>query len=412
MLKILRTIARISVGLLFVFSGYVKVIDPIGSQIKFGEYFEAFSMHGLIPVALIFGIILSVGELLIGLGLLFGLRMKQVSWAALLFMIFMTGLTFVLAVTDAVKDCGCFGDAIKLTNRQTFYKNLIILPVVIFIFAQRKKYKQIMCCTAEWITAGTFAFLCTCFLIYNYRHLPFIDFMPYKCGVNIPEAMIVPENAPKDVFEESTFIYEKNGERKTFTLDDLPDETWTFIDAPAPKLLKAGYSAPARDFTVSRNGEHIQNEILEREGYLVFVTSYNINGIKDKYANVLKDVYEYCTNNNIEFVFLSGSSERDNDNFKEKNDLSFDIYFTDETVLKSMVRSNPGLMLLKDGTILKKRNILDVSVSDTDKAVKDDPKKVISEYETRKSLSILISVLFTVICFAFFSFKAVKKAKQ
>ena len=138
-MKALRIISRLLIGALFIFSGYVKVIDPMGSAIKFGEYFEAFSMHFLAPTALVFGILLAVAELVLGLCMLFGVRMKEAAWGALLFMILFTCLTFVLSVFNPVEDCVCVGDAIKLTNWQTFFKNLIILPFVRFIFVQRKK---------------------------------------------------------------------------------------------------------------------------------------------------------------------------------------------------------------------------------------------------------------------------------
>ncbi|MDR2652447.1 MAG: DoxX family protein, partial [Prevotellaceae bacterium] len=189
---ILRTLTRIAIGLLFIFSGYVKAIDPIGSEIKFGEYFEAFGMSALEPGALFFGILLATVELITGLCFLFGLRMKLAALGAILFMTFMTILTLVLAITNAVQDCGCFGDAIKLTNWQTFYKNLIIMPFVIYAFIERKKYRQIFENKIEWIIAISLLIASTGISIYTYRHLPFIDFMAYKAGVNIPEGMIIP----------------------------------------------------------------------------------------------------------------------------------------------------------------------------------------------------------------------------
>ncbi|MDR1594369.1 MAG: DoxX family protein, partial [Prevotellaceae bacterium] len=333
---IFRTVARIAIGLLFIFSGYVKAIDPIGSEIKFGEYFEAFGMLALEPGALFFGILLAAVELIIGLCFLFGLRMKLASLGAILFMTFMTGLTLVLAITDAVQDCGCFGDAVKLTNWQTFYKNLIIMPFVIYAFVERKNYRQIFDNKKEWIIAILLLIVSSCISIYTYRHLPFIDFMAYRAGANIPEGMIIPEDAPADVYEPSTFIYEKDGKKEIFTLDNLPDTTWKHVDTPAPKLLKKGYDPPTKDFSITslETRESIHEDIFAQGGYLIFITSADIGHAKLKNSDVLNQLYEYSTNNNVNFIMLSGSSEQANLAYLQNVKANYPVYATDATVLK------------------------------------------------------------------------------
>jgi len=404
---ILRTVVRISMGILFIFSGYVKAIDPIGSAIKFGDYFEAFGMHFFAPGSLVFGVLLAVLELMIGLCFLFGLKMKLTSLGALLFMVFMTGLTFVLAVTDLVKDCGCFGDAVTLTNWQTFFKNIVIMPFVIYAFIERKNYKQILCLKAEW---GVVAFLLISSVgisIYTYRHLPFIDFMAYKVGVNIPEAMKIPDGAPSDKFK-SAYIYAKDGKRKTFSIDNLPDSTWAFVDAKN-NLIKKGYVAPAQDFSIAEKQTHIHNEIFSKGGYAVFFTSDNVSKAKTKKLNVVNDIYDYSKNNNINFIMLSGSSDAANQSFSQQTN-NYPIYFTDATVLKSMVRSNPGMMLLKDNTIIKKWNYNDLpTVDEFKKLLTESPEKLISNHYKCAS-KINYSLLIIVIClFAFFTWKSINK---
>lgn len=396
-MKMLRIVARLLIGVFFIFSGYVKVIDPIGSAIKFGEYFEAFSMHFLIPTSLVFGILLAVAELGLGLCMLFGVRMKEASWGALLFMLFFTGLTFVLAVFNPVEDCGCFGDAIKLTNWQTFFKNLIILPFVLFIFFQRKLYRPFVCCKVEWAIATGVVLFSLGLSIYSYRHLPLIDFMAYKVGVNIPEAMAMPEDAPLPVYD-NTFIYEKGGVKQEFKIDNLPDSTWTFVDTKT-KLISQGYVPPAKDFTITNiNNEYVTDSVLTLSGYMIFITSDNINNANLKNIERINTLAAYSKQNNIHLMLLSGSFHDDNVKFTGQMSTDYPTFHTDETVLKSMVRSNPGMMLLKDATILKKWNNNDLpTVAELEKLLSANPTDIISQHkacERNTTIILGLAVLF------------------
>ncbi|MDR2562926.1 MAG: DoxX family protein [Prevotellaceae bacterium] len=443
----LRNLARIAAGLLFIFSGYVKAIDPMGSAIKFGEYFEAFGTHFLVPGALFFGIALALVELLAGLCFLFGLRMKQVSWLALLFMIFMTGLTLVLAVTDKVKDCGCFGDAIKLTNWQTFYKNLIILPVVAYIFAMRRKFAVVMYPFAEWSVVTALAAACMILSIHTHRHLPLIDFMPYKVGVNLPEAMTRPEGAAEDEYE-VTLIYEKDGKKEKFTMDNYPaeDSTWTFVDSES-KLIKAGYIPPAQDFAIStfdgaaevsyiyeidgvqhKSDEmpadsvevttieetgHIQDMILSHPGYLFFLTSSEIKTAAHNKFDAINTIFDYAKDKDMKFIMLSGSSYEETLEYITSGQGKYKAYFTDETVLKSMVRSNPGLILLKDGVILRKWSRSDFpSVEELNKLINESPASIIKAHKNRETASSWAFVAIVALLFLCFSFKTMQRNRR
>jgi hypothetical protein len=369
-------------------------------------------MSALEAGSLIFGILLATAELIIGLCFLFGLRMKLASLGAILFMAFMTVLTLVLAITNAVQDCGCFGDAIKLTNWQTFYKNLIIMPFVIYAFIERKNYRQVFENTAEWIIAILLLIASSGISIYAYRHLPFIDFMAYRVGANIPEGMVIPEGAPADVYEKSTFIYEKDGKKDVFTLDSLPDETWTYVDAPAPKLLKKGYVPPTQDFSVTslETGESMHENIFAQGGYLIFITSADILHAKQNNPDALNELYQYATTSNINFMMLSGSSEQANQAYLQNAGAKYPVYATDATVLKSMVRSNPGIMLLKDNIILKKWNINDApSVDELKELLTDNPEDIIAgNYSCSKWTTVLLACLVFVL-FLFFSAKVYGK---
>lgn len=379
-MRTLRIMACILTGLLFIFSGYAKVIDPMGSAIKFGEYFEAFNMHAFIPGAFVFGVLLAVGELVIGICLFFSIKVKLISWAAIAFMLFFTLLTFVLAVFNPVSDCGCFGDAIKLTNWETFYKNLIILPIAIFIFIQRNEYKTYFSDKTEWFMLSIFLIYTTGIAFYSYRHLPLIDFMAYKVGNNIRDGRIYPEGTPEAEYD-NTFIYEKDGRKQEFKIENLPDSTWTFTDAKS-ELIAEGYVPPMADFIItSKDGDFITDEILDSSGYMVFITSVDINEIKPHDDIKTDAVYEYCHKNNIGLMMLTGSSDEEIKAFSDRNHAVYPVYFVDVTVLKSMVRSNPGMMLLHDATILKKWSGYDIpSVIQFEKTIKTDVETLISGY--------------------------------
>ncbi|MDR2424968.1 MAG: DoxX family protein [Prevotellaceae bacterium] len=409
---IVRTVIRIAIGILFVYSGYVKAIDPVGSAIKFGEYFEAFGTHFLVSGSLIFGVLLAMVELITGLCFLFGLHIRLASLVSVLFMTFMTGLTFVLALTNLVQDCGCFGDAIKLTNWQTFYKNLIIDPFVVYIFVERKKYRQIVTPKTEWATLAMMVVATAGLALFCYRHLPLIDFIAYKVGVNIPEAMTVPENAPVDEYEAGKYIYEKNGEQQTFTIDNLPDSTWIFVDAPKPKLLKKGYVAPAHDFSISSPEGNIHENIFATGGYAIFITAVDITKMKTGKLAQMNEIAGYAAQNGVNCIMLSGSSDQTNEVYARENGLNCPVYFTDATILKSMVRANPGMILLKDNTILKKWNYNDFpSIDELKQLMALPPKTVIANhYKYYNTINHVIIGLIALL-FVLFSVTSLRKRK-
>jgi uncharacterized membrane protein YphA (DoxX/SURF4 family) len=401
-MKALRVTARLLVGVLFIFSGYVKIIDPMGSAIKFDEYFEAFSMHFLAPTSLVFGILLAVAEFVLGLCMFFGLRMKEASWGALLFMIFFTCLTFILAVFNPVEDCGCFGDAIKLTNWETFFKNIVIMPFVIFIFTQRKFYRPFVCCKAEWAIFTGILIFSFGLAIYAYRHLPLIDFMSYKVGSNILEGREMPEDAPAAVYD-NTFIYEKDGVKKEFKIDELTDEVlsgWTYVDTKS-KLVSEGYTPPTKDFTISNGvGEYITDSILNLPGYMILLTSYEIEKASLKNKGKINNIYNNAYGN-YHFMMLSGSAGDLNAEYAAKAAAQYPIYHTDETTIKSMVRSNPGMILLKDASILKKWSYHDIpDMLELDRLIKtESADDIIKQHNLCEKTTTLILALAILLVF-------------
>ncbi|MDR3235614.1 MAG: DoxX family membrane protein [Prevotellaceae bacterium] len=416
-MKTLRLISRILIGLVFIFSGYVKAIDPTGSQLIFTEYFKAFHLGFMIPAAMPIGILLSTAELTLGLCLLLGLRMKLTAWATALFMGFFTILTFILAVFSPVSDCGCFGEAIKLTNWQTFFKNIIIDAFVVVVFMQRNAYTRLSTCRNEFITAGVFTALSLTLSIYCYRHLPLIDFLPYKVGVNITQAMEIPEDAKRSVYE-TLLVYEKQGEgRKTFTLADYPqnDTAWKFVESKSI-LKEKGYEPSITDFTVSNaSGDYITDSVLNLRGYLFILTLPHAEEASLAHAANINSLAEYAAlHRHIHFIALSGSADDRVAEFTEKTGSRYPIYFTDEKPLKGMVRANPGLLLLYNGTIVEKWSHYDIPNADemAQTVLSENPDILIARHLTciKMAIEIKVVLLFVLLIMLTYCFR--KYGKQ
>ncbi|HBX52528.1 MAG: hypothetical protein A2275_12945 [Bacteroidetes bacterium RIFOXYA12_FULL_35_11] len=362
--KILGIITSAFVGIVFVFSGFVKAVDPLGSTYKFIDYFEAFNLPSLDVTAFPLSIILSGLEFTIGLCLLIFIQRKWALWGALLFMIFFTPLTLWLALTDPVSDCGCFGDAWILTNWETFYKNLIILSAVIIAFVLKKNIPVWLSVRKEWIFTGGIAFLITLFSWYNYQHLPVIDFRPYKVGNYLPEKMVIPDDAPRDIYETFLTIRDTvSGKEIKIEMAQYSDDStywcegsrWKYISSSTPKLIKKGYQAPIHDFNiVAENGDEITKEVLADSVYYFLLVAYDLKkSDTDRMADINK-LYKQALAEGNKFISLTAVSNDVIEEFKKKNNPAYDFYITDGITLKTVVRSNPGLVLLKKGTVLAK----------------------------------------------------------
>jgi len=357
-MKIVRLISRLFVGLLFMFSGFVKAIDPLGSTYKFTDYFRAFGMEWAEPIALALGFLLSAAEFIIGFGLFFNLKLKFSSWGALLFMLFFTPLTLILAIYNPVTDCGCFGDALKITNWQTFWKNIIILIPTIIVFISKNKIKSFL--TPKFQLAILFvAFIgINLFSYYCYSHLPIIDFRPYKIGTHIPDKMIVPEGAPQDVYE-TIFKYQnlKTKEIKEFNQTNYPWQdtlNWKWVDSKSI-LIKEGYHAPIHDFVIeSPEDGDITDLILEDENYSFLLIAYKLPESSTANQKEINELANFCNKTGYKFYCVTSSGEEEINKFKSINNVQYAFCSADEITLKTMIRSNPGLVLLKKGTVIGK----------------------------------------------------------
>ncbi len=351
--------SRIIIGIVFIYSGFVKVIDPLGTTYKLNDYFAVFGTDWATKISFILAVIQNIAEFVIGVALLLNLKMKLSSLGALIFMIIFTPLTLYVAIANPVHDCGCFGDALVITNWQTFWKNIILLFPTVFLFMNRKKSTSILNCWEQWGATVIIIILAGMFTTYSYNHLPLKDFRPYKIGTYIPDGMVIPEGAPADEWE-STFIYSKDGVEKEFNMSALPDSTWAFIDAKHD-LIKKGYEPPIHDFTIiSIDGTEITDIVLSSDNYNFLFIAYNLQEADRNNINKVNELADYCYQMNYPFYGLTASGNDDVNEFISETDAIYEFYNTDEITLKTIIRSNPGLVLLKNGTIIDKWHINDI----------------------------------------------------
>lgn len=357
-MKLLRNICRILVGLLFIYSGFAKGVDPLGSNYKFIDYFNAFHMGWMSGTAIFFSFVLSLAEFLIGLCLFLNIKTKWAAWGALLFMGFFTPLTLVLAINNPVTDCGCFGDALVLTNWETFWKNVILLAITLVVFWQKQQFRSIFNFLEQTTIVICTAIFMLSIEIHCYRHIPIIDFRPYAIGKNITEGMTIPEGAPHDEYKITLKYRNKNtGEIEEFTEENYPWQdtvNWEYASS-SEKLVKEGFKAPIHDFVI----EHpelgdITEEVLNDPSYTFLVIAYNINKSDASYQERINHLASYAQDKGYRFYCLTASTADDVQKYAERHHTNYDFCSTDEIQLKTIVRSNPGLVLLREGTILGK----------------------------------------------------------
>ncbi len=373
-MRLVKNLCRIIVGIVFIYSGFVKGIDPLGSDYKFTDYFNAFGMGWMNATTLFFSFALSLAEFLIGIALLFNLWVSRMAWGSLLFMFFFTPLTLVSALTNPVSDCGCFGDSTLLTNWQTFLKNIILLLLAIMIFVYRKEYKSSL------PLVGQFSFLALagagmlCLSVYCYRHLPVLDFRPYAVGKNITEGMRLPEGTEPDQYEVTLkYKNKQTGEVQSFTEENYPWQdtlNWEY-ESSSERLVKKGYITPIHDLVIEHPTlGNITEEILEDDNHTILAVAYNLTQSDVQYQPAINRLAEYAQEKGIRFYGLTSSSERDIETYKKRYHVPYEFCTADEIQLKTMIRSNPGVIILREGTILDKwagKDVPDVKeLQDTD----------------------------------------------
>lgn len=355
-MKKLLWFSRIFVGVLFIISGFIKANDPLGFSYKLDEYFTVFGTQWLSFASVWLSIIICSLEIIMGVALLFGIRARNNAWALLLLILFFTWLTGYSAITNKVTDCGCFGDALKLTPWQSFSKDLILLFFIGIIFIKRNSIDPVFSPSSSKFVLYFSIIVSLGFGIYCYSFLPVIDFLPYKKGNNLPALMKVPEGAPVDVYE-TKMIYQKDGLKKEFTVQNYPwnDSTWKWVETKSI-LIKEGYKAPIHDLRImdADNNEYT-DDIIANPQYNLIVVAINVNNSKQRAFRKINDLAEQLDKDmKIKTIALTSSSAYDTEYFRHEMNAAYPFYYCDATTLKTMIRSNPGLFLMKAGEVIMK----------------------------------------------------------
>ena len=349
-------IGRLLMAATFIFSGYVKAIDPLGTQYKLTDYLQAMGIGSLLPewTLLVGAVLLAALEFSLGIFLLFAIRRHLVSRIVLALMSIMTLLTLWIVIANPVKDCGCFGDAVVLSNGQTFIKNIILLAIALMLLKWPTSMVRFVSKKTQWIVINYTVIFALALSAWSLWDLPLFDFRPYHVGANIAQGMKIPQGAPQPQFE-TTFILEKNGQQKEFTLDNYPDSTWTFVDSKTVQTAE-GYVPPIHDFSIQDNktGEDITQEVLNDTGYTFLLISPTLAYADDSNFGRIDQIYEFAQDYGYRFICLTASSDKDIAKWQDITGAEYPFYTTDATTLKTMIRSNPGLMLLHHGTIIQK----------------------------------------------------------
>lgn len=363
-MKVIKNLARILLGITFIFSGFVKGIDPWGSNYKFTDYFNAMGMEWMIWAAFPLGILLSFAEFAIGVALLFNLFIRISSWLVFIFMAFFLPLTLWIAIKNPVTDCGCFGDALVISNWETFYKNIVLMAFAITVV----KYKKDMTCIfgnkVASVMSSTTIVAYFAVVFYSYNHEPIFDFRPYKIGTNIPEAMKIPEDAQKEIYE--NIFYYKNkitGEVQKFTEQNYPWQdtvNWVYENMES-KIVQEGYKPPIHDFIIqSAEGEDVKDFFLYDKNYVFILVAHNLEKSSRKPQEKINKLAGWAAENGLSFICMTSSLTDLSDVFKEETGAPYEFFNCDEITLKTIIRSNPGLIVIKEGTVVGKWHYNDI----------------------------------------------------
>ena len=358
---IITTVCRFVLAVVFIFSGFVKAIDPLGTQYKIQDYLDALGWTDVFPesIPFIVAALLGMLEFCLGVYLFFGIRRIIAPRAVVVVMAIMTPLTFWLALDNPVSDCGCFGDAVVLTNWETFGKNVVLLAMSLVVLKWRKRIFPLATTRFDWLIALYGFLYIFCMTIYCYRHLPIFDFRPYYVGADIRQGMEIPEGKEPTEFE-TRFVLQKDGVEKEFTLENYPDSTWTFVDSRTV-VKKKGYEPPIHDFSMIRyeDGEDITEQVLADERYTFLLVAHQLEQASDSRIDLINELYDYCLEYGYAFYCLTSSSDEDILKWQEDTGAEYPFCLMDNITLKTMVRSNPGLILLKKGVVIHKWNVVD-----------------------------------------------------
>ena len=359
-MKVVVGVSRIFVGVLFIISGLIKLNDPVGFSFKLGDYFapEVLNLPFLEPYALVIAVLVVILEVLLGVMLIVGYAKKFTLWSLLLMIVFFTFLTFYSAYFNKVTDCGCFGDALKLTPWESFSKDVVLLVLILVLYKGSGYIQPFFSKGVRSITVFISLILCLWLGLHVLEHLPVIDFRAYKVGTNITKGMQTPANAPRAVYQYN-WSFDVNGQQKTvINRGEDPKIDGTLLGVET-SVLQKGYEPPIHDFSIERDGIDYTTQMLEEE-HLLVVIAYNLNVAQNEGFIAIKEATDSAIEKGYTVIGISASSTPETEKLAAKYDLDFKFYFCDMTALKTIIRSNPSIMSLEKGTILQKLHFNDV----------------------------------------------------
>lgn len=359
-MKVLVGVSRIFVGVLFIISGLIKLNDPVGFSFKLGDYFapEVLNLPFLEPYALVIAVLVVILEVLLGVMLIVGYAKKFTLWSLLLMIVFFTFLTFYSAYFNKVTDCGCFGDALKLTPWESFSKDVVLLVLILVLYKGSRYIQPFFSKGVRSITVFISLILCLWLGLHVLEHLPVIDFRAYKVGTNITKGMQTPADAPRAVYQYN-WSFDVNGQQKTvINRGEDPKIDGTLLGVET-SVLQKGYEPPIHDFSIERDGTDYTTQMLEEE-HLLVVIAYNLNVAQNDGFIAIKEATDTAIEKGYTVIGISASSTPETEKLAAKYDLDFKFYFCDMTALKTIIRSNPSIIRLEKGTILQKLHFNDV----------------------------------------------------
>lgn len=405
-MKVLRAISRFIFGILFILSGFLKAIDPIGSALKIKEYLGAFHLSFIDFVSIPSAIFLSSAEFLVGVAILKGLRIKLFSKIALGFILFFTLLTGIILIFNPVSDCGCFGEAIKLSNWATFIKNIVLLAAALVVYFQREKFKPIASAKVEWGYLVAYALLIVSLQGYSLRNIPQIDFGIYKAGTDL----IAKQQQNQEREYQTTFIYSKDGIEESFTLNNLPDSTWTFVDAHS-ELVGGEIEDSSVDFSfIDSEGNAVGNEIVSHNGPVFFISVYNARALGKKAVKKIMALADTLHRYNHMLYIISANSIEDTERifapYKAMEGDIYNILYADYKAVISFNRSSGGLTYVNSGVIVDKWARGNYPTDSIDRILAQDPEIITVKTQIREQLFAEIAlfvILFFIVIIRFVS---------
>lgn len=388
----IRGVVRFLLGLVFLFSGFVKLIDPVGSGMIMDEYLKFMHLSFLSFGADSGASFLSALEMLTGIVLLTGFRIKNAIVVSLSLLSFFTFLTLFLAIYNPIVDCGCFGEAIKLTNLETFLKNIVLLGMALFLYLQKDNFVPVAPGRIEWVFTIIFALLVILLSVYSHYNLPIVDFLEYKAGYDLKENTIQ-ESVSAPEFE-TILIYTKNGEKKEFSINSLPDSSWTFYDSKTTKMTKGKSGWSASDFAITNSsGEYITDSVLNIKEPVFIFTILKSWKLSDKTLNLISANLQKFGNLNIKSIILTSSLPNEVSAKLKQVSVYDKVYFTDFKTLVAMNRANTGVIYLNDGVIVKKWIIRRFSNVNLQELTSEDPELVSARVNIRQQINVEIIIV-------------------